>query len=142
MKSIAVVGVQWGDEGKGKVVDYMAASFDAVARYAGGATAVHTAIYNGQKFVLHLIPCAMVGLAGQFLGYGERLVPVVADSAELINKMLNQGLSVLFEGAQGSLLDIDHGTYPFVTSSNATVGGACTGLGVAPTRINGVVGVT
>src|SRR6266566_3550509 len=60
MKSIAVVGVQWGDEGKGKVVDYMAASFDTVARYAGGHNAGHTVIYNGQKFVLQLIPCGIL----------------------------------------------------------------------------------
>src|SRR5262249_49539484 len=67
---------------------------------------------------------------------------LVADSAQLINDTLDQGRSVLFEGAQGSMLDIDHGTYPFVTSSSASVGGACTGLGVAPTRIDAVVGVT
>jgi adenylosuccinate synthase len=82
------------------------------------------------------------GLADQYLAYAERLRPLVADAAQLINDTLNEGRSVLFEGAQGSLLDIDHGTYPFVTSSSAAAGGACTGLGVAPTRINGVVGVT
>jgi adenylosuccinate synthase len=265
MKSIAVVGVQWGDEGKGKVVDYMAASFDTVARYAGGHNAGHTVICSGKKFVLQLIPCGILrpgrhavigagtvvdpaamiseldslknagidvtgrlhlsnrahlifpyhrqmetaaeaargaekigttsrgigpayedkvardglricdlmeperfraklariiqkkdaasrgiyntplnvdGLAEQYLGYAEHLRPFVADAAQLLNETLDQDRSVLFEGAQGSMLDIDHGTYPFVTSSSATVGGACTGLGVAPTRIDGVVGVT
>ena len=265
MKSIAVVGVQWGDEGKGKVVDCMAASFDTVARYAGGHNAGHTVIYNGQKFVLQLIPCGILrpgrhavigagtvvdpaamiaeldnlskagiditgrlhlsnrahlifpyhrqmeaaaesargnakigttargigpayqdkmsrdglrvcdlmdaarfreklarvvagkqaisrgvygfalqmdGVADQYLAYAERLRPLVVDCSLLINETLDQGRSVLFEGAQGSLLDIDHGTYPFVTSSNATAGGACTGLGVSPTRITAVIGVT
>ena len=74
--------------------------------------------------------------------YAERLRPFVADTTALINGALDQGRSVLFEGAQGTMLDIDFGTYPFVTSSNATSGGACTGLGVAPTRITGVAGVT
>ncbi len=265
MKSIVVVGVQWGDEGKGKVVDRMAASFDTVARYAGGHNAGHTVIYDGQKFVLQLIPCGilrpgrhavigagtvvdpaamigeldslkkagiditgrlhlsnrahlifpyhrqmeaaaeeargdakigttargigpayqdkmsrdglrvcdlmdaarfreklarvvaekeafsrgvysfplqMEGVVDQYLAYAERLRPLVVDASSLINETLDQERSVLFEGAQGSLLDIDHGTYPFVTSSSATAGGACTGLGVSPTRITAVVGVT
>ena len=66
----------------------------------------------------------------------------VTDTCVLLNHALDDGDSVLFEGAQGTMLDIDHGTYPFVTSSNATSGGASTGLGVAPTRIGGVIGVT
>ena len=265
MKSIVVVGAQWGDEGKGKVVDYMAASFDYIARCAGGHNAGHTVIYDGQRFVLQLIPCGVLrpgkqavigsgvvvdpaalvqeldtlnragvdvngrlhlsnrahlifpyhrqmekaaeaargaakigttargigpayedkmsrnglrvcdlmdaarfreklarvvnekdavcrgaygvgleveGLADQYLEYAERLRPLVVDASELLNDVLDQGKSVLFEGAQGTMLDIDFGTYPFVTSSNATSGGACTGLGVAPTRIRGVVGIT
>ena len=81
------------------------------------------------------------GVAQQYLGYAERLRPLVTDTSMLINDALDQGRSVLFEGAQGTMLDIDHGTYPFVTSSSATAGGACTGLGVAPTRISAVVGV-
>ncbi len=265
MKSIVVVGAQWGDEGKGKVVDYMAASFDYVARCAGGHNAGHTVIHDGQRFVLQLIPCGVLrpgkqavigagvvvdpaalvaeldtlqksgievegrlhlsnrahlifpyhrqmekaaeaargaakigttsrgigpayedkmarsglrvcdlmepgrfreklarviceknavcqatygvgldveGLEEQYLAFGERLRPLVADTTALINRALDQGHSVLFEGAQGTMLDIDFGTYPFVTSSNATAGGACTGLGVAPTRISGVAAVT
>jgi adenylosuccinate synthase len=260
-----VVGAQWGDEGKGKVVDYLAASFDYVARCAGGHNAGHTVIYDGQRFVLQLIPCGMLrpgvqavigtgvvvdpaalvaeldslsaagidvngrlhlskrahlifpyhrqmekaaeaalgeakigttsrgigpayedkmarhgiricdlmeparfreklarvvrdkdavcraafgaplevtGLAEQYLAYAERLRPFVTDTTLLLNDALDQGRSVLFEGAQGTMLDIDYGTYPFVTSSNATAGGACTGLGVAPTRISAVVGIT
>jgi adenylosuccinate synthase len=265
MKSIVVVGAQWGDEGKGKVVDYMAGAFDYTARCAGGHNAGHTVIYDGQRFVLQLIPCGILragqravigagvvvdpaalvveldslsragiavgdrlylsnrahlifpfhrqmekaaeaargaakigttvkgigpayedkarrnglrvadlleperfreklallvrekdavsraayglaletdGLAEEYLRYAERLRPQITDTSYLINEALDQGRSVLFECAQGTMLDIDHGTYPFVTSSNATAGGACTGVGVAPTRISGVVGVT
>jgi adenylosuccinate synthase len=265
MKSIVVVGAQWGDEGKGKVVDYMAASFDYVARCAGGHNAGHTVIYDGHRFVLQLIPCGMLrpgrhavigtgvvvdpaalvaeldslgkagidvngrlhlsnrahvifpyhrqmekaaeaalgeakigttsrgigpayedkmarsgiricdlmeparfreklsrvvrdkdaicraafaaplkvqGLAEQYLAYAERQRPFVTDTTSLLNEALDRNQSVLFEGAQGTMLDIDYGTYPFVTSSNATAGGACTGLGVPPTRISGVVGIT
>jgi adenylosuccinate synthase len=265
VKSIVVVGAQWGDEGKGKVVDYLAGSFDYIARCAGGHNAGHTVIYDGHRFILQLIPCGilrpgkhaiigsgvvvdpqalvaeldtlakagievnsrlhlsnrahvifpyhrqmekaaeaargaakigttsrgigpayedkmvrqgvrvadlmeparfreklklvaqgknavceaaygakldMQGVAEQYLAYAERLRPFVADTAELVNSALDAGRSVLFEGAQGTMLDIDFGTYPFVTSSNATAGGACTGLGVGPMRITGVVGVT
>lgn len=265
MKSIVVVGAQWGDEGKGKVVDYMAASFDYVARCAGGNNAGHTVIYNGNRFVLQLIPCGILrpgkhavigagvvvdpaalvseldslsrsgidvhgrlhlsnrahlifpyhrqmenaaeaargaarigttargigpayedkmarhglrvcdlmeperfreklgrvardkdaicratsgvaleleGLCEEYLGYAERLRPLVVDASSMLNDALDRGRSVLFEGAQGTMLDIDYGTYPFVTSSNATAGGACTGLGVPPTRISGVLGVS
>src|SRR6202790_42506 len=265
MKSIVVVGAQWGDEGKGKVVDYMAASFDYIARCAGGHNAGHTVIFNGNRFVLQLIPCGILrpskhavigaavvvdpaalvaeldslsgagidlrgrlhlatrahlifpyhrqmekaaeaargaakigttsrgigpayedkmarcglrvcdlmeparfreklahvvaekdaicratygvpleveGLAEKYLEYAERLRPLVVDASSLVNRALDEGRPVLFEGAQGTMLDIDYGTYPFVTSSNATAGGACTGLGVPPTRISGVVGIT
>jgi adenylosuccinate synthase len=265
MKSIVVVGAQWGDEGKGKIVDYVAASFDYVARYAGGHNAGHTVIFDNKKFILQLIPCGILrsglqavigsgvvvdpaaligeldtleqagidvngrlhisnrahvilplhrqvekaaeaargaarigttsrgigpayedkmsrqglricdlmhearfreklgriacekdkgfraaygeelnvaGIAEEYLGYAERIRPFVTDTSLVINDALDQGRSVLFEGAQGTMLDIDHGTYPYVTSSNATAGGACTGLGVAPTRITGVMGIT
>ena len=265
MKAIVVVGAQWGDEGKGKIVDYVAASFDYVARYAGGHNAGHTVIYDGRRFVLQLIPCgilrpgrqAVIGsgvvvdpaaliaeldsleqagidvngrlhisnrahlilpfhrqlekaaeaargaarigttsrgigpayedkmarhglrvcdlmdaerfreklgrlaceenklfraaygaeldagcAAEEYLAHAERMRPFVKDTSLLLNEALNRGSSVMFEGAQGTMLDIDHGTYPFVTSSNATAGGACTGLGVAPTRVTGVMGIT
>jgi adenylosuccinate synthase len=265
MKSIVVVGAQWGDEGKGKVVDYMASSFDYIARCAGGHNAGHTVIFDAQKFVLQLIPCGVLrpgrcavigtgvvvdpaalvaeldnlartgidvngrlflsnrahlilpyhrqmekaaeaargasqlgttkrgigpayedkmsrrglrvcdlmdaarfreklalviqekdavcratygvaletaGLAEEYLGYAERLRPFVTDTTELLHKAQKDGRAVLFEGAQGTMLDIDYGTYPYVTSSNAIAGGACTGLGVAPTSIDGVVGVS
>jgi adenylosuccinate synthase len=265
MKAIAVVGAQWGDEGKGKVVDYLARSFDLIARYAGGHNAGHTVITNGQRFILQLIPCGILrpgkkavigagvvvdpvalvaelgclekagvdvrgrlfisnrahlilpyhrqmdmaaeaargdakigttsrgigpayedkmsrrglrmcdlaeperfrknvetvvgekdaicraafgqsletaGMVESYLALGEQIRGFVTDTAALVNRAITRGESVLFEGAQGTMLDIDHGTYPYVTSSSATAGGACTGLGVAPTRLTGVVGVT
>ena len=265
MKAIAVVGAQWGDEGKGKVVDYLAGSFDLIARWAGGHNAGHTVIIDGRRYILQLIPsgilrpgkvgvigpgvvvdpAAMVaeldslqeggvdvtgrlylsnrahvifpyhrqiekateevrgdarigttsrgigpsyedkmarrglrvadlvdgdkfrhklesvlcekdamsravfgqplettGLAECYLKLAERIRGFVTDTAALINRAMDEGKSVLFEGAQGTMLDIDHGTYPYVTSSNATAGGAAAGLGVPPTRITGVVGVT
>ncbi len=265
MKAIVVVGAQWGDEGKGKVVDYLAGSFDFIARCAGGNNAGHTVIFDGHRFILQLIPCGVLragkhavigsgvvvdpaalvaeldslekvgievdgrlhlsnrahlifpyhrqmekaaeaargaakigttsrgigpayedkmarqglrvcdlmdpdgfrkklerllgeknaicqaafgasldvaGLLEQYLALGERIRGYVCDTSALLNDALHQGKSVLFEGAQGTMLDIDHGTYPYVTSSSATAGGACTGLGVSPTRIAGTVGVT
>jgi len=264
-KAIAVVGAQWGDEGKGKVVDYLASSFDFTARYAGGHNAGHTVIFNGHRYVLQLVPsgilrpgkravigpgtvvdpaalvgelenlkrsgvevrgrlflsnrahvifpyhrevdkaaeaargeakigttsrgigpayedkmarrgirvCEMLepdcfrvklerviaeknaisqatyghpletaGLLENYLELAAHIRGLVADTAVLLNDALDRGESVLFEGAQGTMLDIDHGTYPYVTSSNAISGGAATGLGVAPTRVTGVVGVT
>jgi adenylosuccinate synthase len=264
-KAICVVGAQWGDEGKGKVVDYLAQSFDYTARYAGGHNAGHTVIFNNHKYILQLIPsgilrpekkavigagtvvdpaalvaelenlkrsgievrgrlflsdrahlifpyhremdkaaesargAAAIGTTSRGIGpayedkmarrgirvcdlfdaagFKEKLERVIAeknaisratyghpletagiydqymelaahihglvtDTGVLLNRALDNGESVLFEGAQGTMLDIDHGTYPYVTSSNATSGGVATGLGVAPTRIGGVVGVT
>ena len=82
------------------------------------------------------------GLIEETLQLAEKIRGYVCDTAELLHKVMNDGSSVMFEGAQGTMLDIDHGTYPFVTSSSATSGGATTGLGVAPTRIQGVIGVT
>jgi adenylosuccinate synthase len=265
MKAIAVVGAQWGDEGKGKVVDYLAGSFDLIARYAGGHNAGHTVIANGQRFVLQLIPCgilrpgkkafigpgavidpaalvdeienlekagievrhrlfvsnrahvifpyhrqieqaaeAALGIARigttcrgigpsyedkaarrglricdlvdpkkfheklkavlkekehlastaygvkldsaqieeTYLRLADRIREYVADVASLLDRAMDAGQSVLFEGAQGTMLDLDHGTYPYVTSSSATAAGAGTGLGIPPTRIKGVIGVT
>ena len=264
-KAIVVVGAQWGDEGKGKVVDYLAQSFDYTARYAGGHNAGHTVIFDNHRFVLQLIPSGILrpgkkavigagtvvdpaallaevenlkragidvrgrlflsdrahlifpyhremdkaaetargtakigttsrgigpayedkmarrgirvidllaperfaeklerviaekdaisraayghpldttGIRDQYLEIAAHIRGLVTDTCVLLNKALDNGESVLFEGAQGTMLDIDHGTYPYVTSSNATSGGVATGLGVAPTRIGGVVGVT
>ena len=93
-----------------------------------------TKIYNRRAITVDEI-------ADQLLGYAERLRPMVADTALVLNRALDAGGTVLFEGGQATMLDVDHGTYPFVTSSNATAGGACTGSGVPPTRIDRVVAV-
>jgi adenylosuccinate synthase len=265
-KSAVVVGAQWGDEGKGKIVDVLSERFSVVARYAGGHNAGHTVIIDGHKFILQLVPCGvlrpgcrgvigngvvldpmaflketgrlrelgvdvdtrlfvsnraqvilpyhrMIELAAEsapgrqkigttsrgigpayedkmarnglrvvdllnpallkthienacgeknaiahalfgtepldpaqmyeeYAQAAERIRPYVTDTALLLNRALAENQSVMFEGAQGTLLDIDHGTYPFVTSSSASAGGACTGTGVGPTRIGTVIGVT
>ena len=260
--NIAVLGTQWGDEGKGKIVDMLTPRFAAVARYQGGHNAGHTVYVAGQKFVLHLIPsgilhpgvmcligngvvvdpqalfkeidelaglgiavdgrllisekahvilpyhreldmlseamrgerkigttsrgigpayedkiarrgiriCDLLGdraaleqtvrenvearnriildstmewqpLFEQLIADGERIRPWAADVSLYLARTIQAGQGVLFEGAQATLLDIDHGTYPFVTSSSASVGGVCAGLGVAPRAIGGVLGV-
>jgi adenylosuccinate synthase len=265
-KTAVIVGAQWGDEGKGKIVDVLSEDFSVVARYAGGHNAGHTVIINGKKFILQLVPCGIlrsgcrsvigngvvldpvaflkevaalretgvkvdgslfvsnrahvilpyhrmielasenapgrvkIGTTSRGIGptyedkmgrrglrvadlldlkllrthienacqeknmiahalfnsepldpdrmyqeYAEasaKVAPFVCDTAALLNQALAQGESVMFEGAQGTMLDIDHGTYPFVTSSSATSGGAVIGTGVAPTAIDTVVGVT
>src|SRR5438309_6566108 len=265
-RTAVIVGAQWGDEGKGKIVDVLSESFPVVARYAGGPDAGHTVIIDGKKFMLQLVPSGvlrpgcrgvigngvvldpmallkevgnlraagipidgnlfvsnrahvilpyhrMIELAAEnapgrvkigttsrgigpayedkmgrsglrvsdlldlkllkthienacreknmiahalfnsepldadkmyaeYAKASEQIKPFVCDTAVLLNKALMSGESVMFEGAQGTMLDIDHGTYPFVTSSSATSGGAVTGTGVAPTAIDTVIGVT
>ncbi len=265
MNNLIVLGAQWGDEGKGKLVDLLSDRFDVVVRYQGGHNAGHTIIVGERKFVLKLIPSGILhpgksavignGLVvdpialvteidaleaagvdvarqlrisnrahvllpfhrwmerlsearpgrvsigttsrgigpcyedkagrrgirfGDFVRFecfekaydalleektqilkafdlfdgsddraerdryrqiAERLRPLVCDTAGLLNRDIRDGKRLLFEGAQGTMLDMDHGTYPFVTSSSASAGGACTGTGVAPNRISGVVGI-
>jgi adenylosuccinate synthase len=265
-KTAVVLGAQWGDEGKGKIVDVLSERFSAVARYAGGHNAGHTVIHSGQKFVLQLIPCGVLrpgctGIIGngvvldplaflkevaklrglgvavdgnlfvsnraqvilpyhrmielaaesapgrkkigttsrgigpayedkmarsglrvvdllrpdllkthieaacgeknaiahalfgtdpldpakmfdEYAAAAEELRPFVTDTGRLLHTLLREGKSVMFEGAQGTMLDIDHGTYPFVTSSSSTAGGASTGTGVGPTAIGTVISVT
>src|SRR5581483_2685041 len=82
------------------------------------------------------------GIRKQYEEFAERMRPMVCDTAKLLNDEIAAGKSVLFEGAQGTMLDIDHGTYPFVTSSSAAAGGASIGTGVPPTKITGIVGVS
>ncbi len=265
-KTAVVLGAQWGDEGKGKIVDVLSERFSAVARYAGGHNAGHTVIHGGQKFVLQLIPCGVLrrgckGIIGngvvldpiaflkevaklrglgvevdgqlfvsnraqvilpyhrmielaaesapgrkrigttsrgigpayedkmarsglrivdllntsllkthieaacgeknaiahalfgtdpldpekmyeEYAAAAEEVRPFVADTGRMLHQIIAGGGSVMFEGAQGTMLDIDHGTYPFVTSSSATAGGASTGTGVGPTAIGTVISVT
>ena len=265
-KTAVIVGAQWGDEGKGKIVDVLSENFSVVARYAGGHNAGHTVIINGKKFILQLVPCGvlragcrsvigngvvldpvaflkevaglrdagisvdgnlfvsnrahvilpyhrMIELASEnapgrvkigttsrgigpayedkmgrrglrvadlldlkllkthienacreknmiahalfnsepldpdkmyqeYAAVSVKIAPFVCDTAAFLNHAIDAGESVMFEGAQGTILDIDHGTYPFVTSSSATSGGAVIGTGVAPTAISAVIGVT
>ncbi|NCO84094.1 MAG: adenylosuccinate synthase [Nitrospirae bacterium CG_4_10_14_3_um_filter_44_29] len=265
MSVVVIVGAQWGDEGKGKIVDVLTEKADAVARYQGGHNAGHTVVINNEKFILHIIPSGIlhggksciigngvvvepkslieeidgltkrgikigadlflsrsahlimpyhaaiereqerlkgskkIGTTGKGIGpayvdkiartgiragellypeffkeklknnlagvnqllkvlynapsfdvdaiyseymrYAERLSGYIADTDIIVNRMIDEDKNLLFEGAQGTLLDVDHGTYPYVTSSNSAAGGACTGLGVSPTRISSVVGV-
>jgi adenylosuccinate synthase len=249
LMNIVVLGAQWGDEGKGKIVDLMTPHFSIVARYQGGHNAGHTVYVGGKKFVLHLIPSGIlhqgvtciigngvvidpqalfteieelarlgievgdrllisekahlilpyhreldvlsearrgerkIGTIGrrgirvcdlvdtkalaeevhanvdarnqiikdstldwkrvydELLAYGERMRRWTGDATLLLNDAIRDGKRVLFEGAQATMLDIDHGTYPYVTSSNASIGGVCTGLGVPPRAIGGVLGV-
>ncbi|MBI2502673.1 MAG: adenylosuccinate synthase [Candidatus Latescibacteria bacterium] len=267
MPTKVVLGAQWGDEGKAKVVDYLTLGADLVVRYQGGANAGHTVKVGDTTFVFHMIPSGImhpgktcvigngvvvdpeallqeaeelqakgistagrlfishnahlvmpyhklldklaeeglgsdkIGTTGRgigpcyrdkveraqgvrvvdmldpdhlrqklraaiaaknellrrlydhapleeapiieaYLGHAARLRPYIADTSLLLNEALDQGRTVLCEGAQGTLLDIDHGTYPFVTSSSTTAGGACTGTGIGPTRIDQIIGVT
>lgn len=267
MANVVIVGMQWGDEGKGKIVDLLCPGYDAVVRYQGGHNAGHTVKFGDRHFSLHLIPsgilhsemtCALgngmvvapdalfteleslqaagvssdgrlfisnraqtilpwhveldvareaargkqaigttargigpayeskasrVGLRLGDLGapglrkrlerlfartdaelraldpsdsagpksidevedlcrgWAERLTSSLTDTEALLHGWIEDGKSLLFEGAQGALLDIDHGTYPYVTSSNSTAGGASTGTGVPPTQLDGVIGV-
>jgi adenylosuccinate synthase len=259
---VVVVGAQWGDEGKGKLVDVLAERADLVVRYQGGANAGHTVVIGDSQFILRQIPSGIlhpstvcivgngvvlepetfcgeldqlaergidttgrifvsdrahlvlpyhklldaahersqnIGTTGRGIGpayedkYGRRgirvtdlrqtgcarqiltgkveranellalmgsserasldahvallerlaprLLPIAADTGLMVHRALRDGRKVLLEGAQGSLLDVDHGTYPYVTSSNTTAGGAAVGAGVGPTAINGVLGV-
>jgi adenylosuccinate synthase len=259
--NIVVLGAQFGDEGKGKIVDLMTPHFSLVARYQGGHNAGHTVYVNGKKFVLHLIPSGIlhegvlcvigngvvvdpqalfkeidelaqlgidvgdrllisekahlilpyhreldvlsearrgerkigttsrgigpayedkIGRRGirvcdlvdtkaladevrenvsarnriikdstldwkpvydQLLTFGKRMRRWTGDVSLVLAEARKKGQRILIEGAQGAMLDIDHGTYPYVTSSNATIGGACTGLGIPPQAIGGVLGV-
>jgi len=225
-KVIAAIGAQWGDEGKGKIVDFLAEGADVVARATGGNNAGHTVIVGNETFKFHILPsgvihsdklsvcgngmviyppqiikeisglkergfdfspndllissCAhvitkeqikqdqktgkKVGTTGRGIGpcymakiertgtrmsdfvKGESsdaktLAPFVADTYVNLNEAIEANKNILVESAQGTLLDIDHGTYPFVTSSNPTAGGVCTGLGIGPTKIDSVIGI-
>jgi adenylosuccinate synthase len=265
MPGIALVGIQWGDEGKGKVTDLLAQNTQVVVRYQGGNNAGHTIVVDGQRYAMHLVPtgvlyphctpvigpgvvvnpqvlleeidllrergidtsrllvsgnahlvmpyhlqldlvterrlgknrlgttkkgigpayadkAARIGLRVQDLldpkiftaklevalkeknllltrvygrlplelqeikdtyqSYGERLRPFIADTTTFVQRALDGGQTVLFEGAQATMLDLDHGTYPFVTSSNPISGGACAGAGVGPRDITRIIGIT
>ncbi len=223
-KNIAIIGAQFGDEGKGKIIDFLAEKADVVARFNGGNNAGHTIKVNNETTILHLIPSGIlhkskiniigngvvvdpkeligeieklkskgvevtphnlavsenahtilekhikedkeknvhIGTTARGIGPAytdkvarrglriadyiarnndNKLKPFVKNTTLLINDLINKNKKILFEGAQGTLLDIDHGTYPYVTSSSAIAGGICTGLGIGPSRIGMVIGV-
>lgn len=262
MSTLVVVGIQWGDEGKGKLVDFLSHKAHMIVRFQGGNNAGHTIVIEGQKYILHLIPSGILNkgkkciigngvvidpavflaevkklkdrgikiennlfisktahlimpyhiaierehektknigttgrgigpaytdkisrngirvidlfypeillskinsnlstinfllknlynadplsaedIYGLYLSYAKELSEYVADTDILLNDAIDSDANILFEGAQGTLLDIDHGTYPFVTSSNTVTGGVCTGSGVSPLKINKILGV-
>ncbi len=250
MSCTVVVGAQWGDEGKGKIIDILSRDADIIVRYQGGNNAGHTVVIGDKEFILHLIPSgilrkdklcvigngvvvdpeallseidmlkkkgieidhnliisecahvifpyhkvidkrrgAQIGTTGRGIGpcyidkmarcgirmidivnedslrkklsanlegskefnfeqiykeyveYGKKIKKYLGNVPLILNKAISEKKHILFEGAQGTLLDIDHGTYPYVTSSSATAGGASTGTGVGPARIDKVVGV-
>ncbi|HMK42987.1 MAG TPA: adenylosuccinate synthase [Dissulfurispiraceae bacterium] len=261
MSTVVIVGAQWGDEGKGKIVDVLTQKADTIVRYQGGNNAGHTVVIGNDKYVLHLIPSGVlhgnkkcvigngvvidpgallaeidkltarnITMDGLFIAqnahiimpyhlaiereqekskkigttlrgigpcytdkaarqgvravdllkpevflqklrknlepinflmekyydaqkldetiiyenymkFADRLGGFIADTEAIVNKDIDAGKNILLEGAQGTLLDIDHGTYPFVTSSNTVAGGACTGAGIGPTRIDKVLGI-
>jgi len=226
MRTLAAVGMQFGDEGKGKIVDFLAEKADIVARATGGNNAGHTVVVKDTTYKFHLLPSGIihkdklsicgngmviypkqiikeisllekkgmkitnknllissaahviteeqvekdkktgekVGTTGRGIGpcymdkiertglrmnefvkqdneEAKKLRPFVDDTYVILNEAIEKGKKILVEGAQGTLLDIDHGTYPYVTSSNPTSGGVCTGLGIGPTKIDNVMGI-
>jgi len=266
MANTCVIGLQWGDEGKGKIIDILAKDYDIIARYQGGGNAGHTLIIGDEKFIFHLIPSgilhqdkkcvigngivfdpklfleeieglakknidvtgnlfisdrahvvfpyhkkldllqekqkgnSMIGTTGRGIGpcytdkisrdgirvaelldkdhfkdklqktveeknrifvklyddepvsweeiyeeycrYADKIAPFVCDTVDLMARAINNNKSILFEGAQGALLDVDFGTYPFTTSSNTTSGGISSGIGVSPKQIHNIIGIT
>src|SRR6266498_2471140 len=231
MSNVAIIGAQWGDEGKGKVVDLFTDEADIVVRFQGGNNAGHTLVVNGDKTILHLVPSGalhpdklcvigngvvvdpeilieeiqalkarghlvddeqlriseqahvimpyhklidqarerlrgegMIGTTGRGIGpayedkvarigirfvdlleedtFREKLREYVTNTGLLLDQEIRRGRRVLFEGAQGTLLDVDHGTYPYVTSSSTITGGACSGSGVGPQHIQQVIGIS
>jgi len=219
MPATVVVGGQWGDEGKGKIIDYLAKDSDLVARFNGADNAGHTAYVGDQKFVLHLLPCGVIRGKKIAIGAGVALNPDVlkrevnevesrgikvdlivderthvitpehierdlakskdkigttgkgvgpcyedraarrgirmidyaekhpefkrflGDVSSLVNNAIDVGKNILLEGAQGTLLSVNWGTYPYVTSSEPIAGGACIGLGISPRKIDKVIAV-
>jgi len=259
LPNTVIIGAQWGDEGKGKIIDFLAKKSDAVVRFQGGSNAGHTVVVNNEKFIFHLIPSGILypgkkciigngvvvdpkvlvaeikdlqsrgidlnslyvsnqahvvmsyhkqieeieerqrgrrkigttkrgvgpaytdkiarrgirmgdlldrdvlteklrmnlsfyrdfyrldlsleDLLEEYLDYGRKLRRYITDTSLLIHQLMRQRKSILFEGAQGTLLDVDYGTYPYVTSSNSSAGGVCVGAGIGPTQIDKVFGV-
>src|SRR5260370_1108662 len=167
MANVVVVGSQWGDEGKGKIVDWLSEQADIVVRFQGGHNAGHTLVIDGTTYKLSLLPSgvvrpgklsvigngvvldphALLGEIAQRSLYDElaavspNVLPYMDTVWALLDERRREGKRILFEGAQGALLDIDHGTYPFVTSSNTVAAQAATGSGMGPGTIDYVLGI-
>src|SRR5207248_2071174 len=170
MSNVTVIGAQWGDEGKGKIIDWLANRADMVVRFQGGNNAGHTIVVGDKTYKLSLLPSGVVQGKRSIIGNGVVVDPwslleeiakvgaagltvtpdilVLAENAVLVLPLCREldaarkaGKRVLFEGAQAVLLDIDHGTYPFVTSSNTVAGQAAAGAGVSPRAIGTVLGI-
>src|SRR5205807_1328543 len=175
MANTILVGAQWGDEGKGKIIDVLTSKADVIVRSQGGNNAGHTIVHGGATYgdkaartglrvsdlmqpilfakklqakirennsilqALGANPINYREVHEAYLAAGEKLWPFVTNTVVYLHRALERGKEILFEGAQGTFLDIDHGTYPYVTSSNTTAGGACTGTGVPPHRMNQAV---
>src|SRR5437588_270343 len=169
MANVTVIGAQWGDEGKGKIVDWLASRADMVVRFQGGHNAGHTLVVGDQTYKLSLLPSGIVRGTPSMIGNGVVLDPWalkaeverirgqgvdvtpdvlrIAETCPLVLPILSapaglrEGKRILFEGAQGVLLDVDHGTYPFVTSSNTVAGTTGPGSGIGPSGAGFVLGI-
>ena len=132
MSTHVVVGLQWGDEGKGKITDVLA---EKIKENLVVKNALFEKLFDKE-------PLKFEDIYEKYLAYGERLKTRIMDSELVINQAIDEGKNVLFEGAQALMLDIDFGTYPFVTSSSPTTGGVCVGAGVPPTKLKNLIGVS
>src|SRR5437762_105050 len=167
MANTILIGAQWGDEGKGKIIDVLTAEAKIGTTQRGigpayGDKAARTGLRmsdlvqpvvfskklqakvtenNRILQALGAKPISFREVNESYLAAGEKLRPFIENTVVYLHRALERGKEILFEGAQGTFLDIDHGTYPYVTSSNTTAGGACTGTGVPPHRMDRVVGV-
>jgi adenylosuccinate synthase len=152
MANVVVVGAQWGDEGKGKIVDWLSEQADIVVRFQGGHNAGHTLVINGETYKLALMPSGVLrpsklsvidgkGILRELTALAPKLLPYAETVWRLLDLRRREGKRILFEGAQGALLDVDHGTYPYVTSSNTVAAQAATGSGLGANAIDYVLGI-
>src|SRR5437016_3566545 len=176
MANVAVIGAQWGDEGKGKIVDWLSERADVVVRFQGGHNAGHTLVIGNVEYKLSLLPSGVVRpgklsiigngvvvdpwalmqeidvicakgvdrseLLDRLREIAPRILPYAEPVWRLLDDARRKGRRILFEGAQGAMLDVDHGTYPYVTSSHTLAGQAAAGSGIAPGAVGFVLGIT
>src|SRR2546427_568362 len=176
MGNVVVVGAQWGDEGKGKIVDWLSERADVVVRFQGGHNAGHTLVVGNVEYKMSLLPSGVVrpgklsiigngvvvdpwalldeidtmrekglDISPQNLKLADNAAPILPHADQcwrLLSEARRRGRRILFEGAQAAMLDVDHGTYPFVTSSNTLAGEAAAGSGIALAAVGYVLGIT